>query len=971
MDYREMLKEENQAVRERLELSLERLKEITTETIPSPWEDYFKRTASFCLETAALLASEGELTLEEEQERNHRLYQDILPENYDRSFANPDYSAAVLGKEMGPLLAFLYTELRAEIVYGFERRLVCQTVLNELFLEVYSLFVQAWEEGADCPKEQQVKDALYWYVSDYTDLFLPWRIREGLDPSLSFAADIIMESDLTDLRYLYRFGEYISESELKIAAFLNGLAQETIDKMADTYTEGFRRGFEVMGRDLSVKKTVVVEYELGYERMIRKAVENFRAMGLEPIFCRNAVESLNRRPNARRGYYSSSPNRQYDYDHRYDSALYMGNAFKERKLSVLKVAYESMKELAGVLAGPAVVETFGEEEFTPVNRENALTLNPHQQELALAYANESRQVINQYVPGDETSFTIIAFPRPEIGPQFPEIFSETIEVNTLDYEKYKEIQQRIIEALDRAQTVRVTGRDGNETDMRIRLHTLKDVTKETNFENCVADVNIPLGEVFTSPLLTGTEGLLHVKEVYVEGYRFKNLRMRFEDGKVSEFSCDNFPDDPNQGKELVRQVIMRGHSWLPLGEFAIGTNTRAYAMGRKYQIESCLPILIAEKTGPHFAVGDTCYSFAEDSPMYNPDGREVIARDNEISLLRNEDISKAYFSCHTDITIPYSELGDILAVDENGNSVKILEAGRFVLEGTEELNLPLEETSAGDCAPEDTGNQDGIGEKELLVVSFGTSYHDSRRRTIGAIEQTLKEENGEYSTRRSFTSQMILNVLKTRDGIEIDNVEEALDRAVRNGVRTLVIQPTHLMDGLEYMDLVREAESRRHFFEKMAIGEPLLTSEEDFVRVISAMTGLLGEYDDGETALCLMGHGTEAEANRVYEKLQQMLAERGYEHYYVGTVEAEPDLQAVVEAVKEKHYRRVVLIPLMIVAGDHANNDMAGDEEGSWKKTFRDLGYEVVCLIQGLGELEEIRRIFADHVRDAMKRLEE
>ncbi|MFR2779478.1 MAG: aminopeptidase [Clostridium sp.] len=696
MDYRILLREENEAVRERLELSLDRIRSIKEEDARLPYGLYFKRTAGFLGMIRELLTARGigekelpesweKLSLEEFSDWNHRLYEDILPENYGESFANPDYAADCLGKEFGPLLSFLYTELRGCIVYAFEMRLEYIAILCETFLEVYNLFTQAWEEENETPREQAVRDALYWYVSDYVDLHLPWRIREGLDPALSFAADIIMDSDLTDLRYLYQYGEYVSDSERRLAAFMASLPEETIEKMAHTYTEGYRRGFEVMGRDLSKKKTVVVEYQLGFERMIRRAVEQFRSLGLEPVCYRAAVESLNRRSNGKRGYYGTSANRQYDYDHRYDSALYMGNAFKERKLSILKTAYEEYKDLAAMCAGPAVVETFGEEEFEPVNKKTAFSLNDHQQELTLSYATASRQIVNQYMPGDETSFTIIAFPRPEIGPDFEEIFKETIRINTLDYDTYQKIQQTLIDALDQAEYVRITGREGNETDLTVHLHTLNNPSRETNFENCVSDVNIPLGEVFTSPVLEGTKGLLHVKEVYVREYLFKDLRLEFEDGRVTEFSCGNF----DSGKELVKQVILNGHSWLPLGEFAIGTNTAAYAMAKKYNIGSKLPILIAEKTGPHFAVGDTCYSFAEDSPMYNPDGKEVIARDNEISLLRKEDMSRAYFSCHTDITIPYNELGDITAVKADGSEILLIQAGQFVLPGTEELNRAL------------------------------------------------------------------------------------------------------------------------------------------------------------------------------------------------------------------------------------------------------------------------------------------
>lgn len=696
MDYRILLRKENEAVRERLELSLDRIQSVKEEDDRLPYGLYFKRTAGFLGMIRELLTARGiweeelpkswrDLSLEELSGWNYGLYEDILPENYGESFANPDYAAGCLGEEFGPLLSFLYTELRGCIVYAFEMRLEYIAILCETFLEVYNLFTQAWEEGNETPREQAVRDVLYWYVSDYADLHLPWRIREGLDPALSFAADIIMNSDLTDLRYLYQYGEYVSDSERKLAAFMASLPEETIEKMAHTYTEGYRRGFEVMGRDLSKKKTVVVEYQLGFERMIRRAVEQFRSLGLEPVCYRAAVESLNRRSNGKRGYYGTSANRQYDYDHRYDSALYMGNAFKERKLSILKTAYEEYKDLAAMCAGPALVETFGEEEFEPVNKKTAFSLNDHQQELTLSYATASRQIVNQYMPGDETSFTIIAFPRPEIGPDFEEIFKETIRINTLDYDTYQKIQQTLIDALDQAEYVRITGREGNETDLTVHLHTLNNPSRETNFENCVSDVNIPLGEVFTSPVLEGTKGLLHVKEVYVREYLFKDLRLEFEDGRVTEFSCGNF----DSGKELVKQVILNGHSWLPLGEFAIGTNTAAYAMAKKYNIGSKLPILIAEKTGPHFAVGDTCYSFAEDSPMYNPDGKEVIARDNEISLLRKEDMSRAYFSCHTDITIPYNELGDITAVKADGSEILLIQAGQFVLPGTEELNRAL------------------------------------------------------------------------------------------------------------------------------------------------------------------------------------------------------------------------------------------------------------------------------------------
>ena len=263
-------------------------------------------------------------------------------------------------------------------------------------------------------------------------------------------------------------------------------------------------------------------------------------------------------------------------------------------------------------------------------------------------------------------------------------------------------------------------------------------------------------------------------------------------------------------------------------------------------------------------------------------------------------------------------------------------------------------------------NQDGIGEKELLAVSFGTSYLDSCRRTIGAIEDALERAFPGYDLRRSFTSQMIINHIQRRDGISIDNVTQALDRAVSNGVKNLVIQPTHIMDGFEYQKLVKQAARYQDAFLSLSIGTPLLTSDEDFRIVADALTASVAAYDDEKTAICFMGHGTEAAANEVYEKMQKKLTDSGRDNYFIGTVEAVPTVEKVLSLVKAGNYKRVLLRPMMIVAGDHANNDMAGEEEGSWKRIFESAGYEVVCQVHGLGELEAIQNLFVKHAKAAI-----
>ena len=277
------------------------------------------------------------------------------------------------------------------------------------------------------------------------------------------------------------------------------------------------------------------------------------------------------------------------------------------------------------------------------------------------------------------------------------------------------------------------------------------------------------------------------------------------------------------------------------------------------------------------------------------------------------------------------------------------------------------EEDTGDASLDHIRNEDGIGEKELLVVSFGTSYNDSRRKTIGAIEDALDEALDDYSVRRAFTSDIIIHHISERDGYLIDDVKTALDRAIDNGVKDLVVQTTHLMNGFEYTDLYDEIAEYSDAFESVRIGEPLLSSEEDKEAVREILVDWTKEYDDGKTAIVFMGHGTEAESNEVYREMQNLFTDGGYENYFVGTVEAEPSLEDVIGMVESGDYERVVLEPMMVVAGDHANNDMAGDEDDSWKSVFEAKGYEVVCELRGLGENEKIRELYIQHAKDAME----
>ena len=259
----------------------------------------------------------------------------------------------------------------------------------------------------------------------------------------------------------------------------------------------------------------------------------------------------------------------------------------------------------------------------------------------------------------------------------------------------------------------------------------------------------------------------------------------------------------------------------------------------------------------------------------------------------------------------------------------------------------------------------------ILVVSFGTSYNDSRHITIGAIEDAIRETYPDYDVRRAFTAQIIIDKLAERDGIVIDNFEQAMDKLVEEGVQKVVVQPTHLMAGYEYTDVLNSLQQNyADKFDAIVLGDPLLTSDEDYSAVVEAICDATAAYDDGQTAVCFMGHGTEADSNEDYTHLQQVLTDAGHTSYFVGTVEATPTFDDVVEAAQAAGFTRAVLRPLMVVAGDHANNDMADTEDpDSFASKFIAAGFEVECVVEGLGQLVAIDDIYVRHVADAIAQL--
>ena len=745
---------------ERFRLALERIREMETEEETDPaYVPYFRDAAGWVLlllEHRRMLedGTFETMPLEKLAAANRALYKDILPEYYDRSWANPVYAVSVFGEENGRTLSALFYELRCMISQIYEGDAERFLIRMELLLEIYCAFTACYEEykrekadqraqaeqksfadikeknlqmgcfsettetakenSADeavtsledpvqntekspVPPAESIRGKIGRFLEDYAEEETLVRVRRSLVGG-SISEKIVSDYDRTGRRSLYRYGAFVSDNETDVFDYIESLDEELVAKMADTWTEGFRIGFEVTGKDLSIRRRCSILSHLGFERVTRRAVKNLEAIGLHAVIPAMEADLFTQHLGRGGGSVSTtSPNPQYTYDHREDLALFFNDVLRGRRIKALQDAYKELEAETVLYAGPLVLETFGEVPFSPEMHAECPRFTRSQQGKISRFRRQADLLYDKAVIGKERSFTIISFPVPEIvrgyadgslKASFDEIFRAVIRINTLDYMTYRNVQAQIISTLDTAQYIHVLGTGGNRTDLTVRLQTPQDPARQTIFENCVADVNIPVGEVFTTPELSGTRGLLHVTRVYLQGLLFRDLEIRFEDGRVVDYRCGGFPTE-KEGRAYIEENILFHHDTLPMGECAIGTNTTACAEAVRLGILERLPILIAEKTGPHFAVGDTCYSHEEENRVFNPDGKEIFAKENEYSRMRDTDPEKAYFGCHTDITIPYEEVGLLEAVRADGTCVPVIRDGLFVLPGTGMLNDPL------------------------------------------------------------------------------------------------------------------------------------------------------------------------------------------------------------------------------------------------------------------------------------------
>lgn len=640
------------------------------------WGKFFASAKNLILTGAdfySMIEQDQTLTsfsLEQLQKLNNKYHSELLPgaDGYEQCFANPDYAIATCGLKEGQILSTLYTHFRQYISLVRTDNYYEMNAQNELFL----VLCEMWQSGtATCDNILTVFRNSLVETMKFSRLFAMWRRYSS---NFKVFKNIIETSDFADARYLYRTGLYVRPETLEMAKFMASYPENELKEIAGQHVKAYLLSFERKKQDYRSKKTATVVYPMGMEKLALYTCQALEKAGLSPLL---------EEPRTR------AANEQYIYDTRFSNALYLDQSFAEKIIEHGIDAQNNVAELLNQHSGAVVVWLFGEMPFVPEQKKSALTLNDDQDLLQKKIQGELTRNLYKHSPREQTSFSIISFPSTEIGKDFKEIFKSTLELNSMDGERFAEIQQHMIDILDKSQYVHVKGVKGNDTDIRVQLQKINDPEKETLFENCVADVNIPVGEVFTSPKLKGTDGVLHVADIYLWNLRYYNLRIEFKDGMITDYSCSNFADK-EESRKYVFDNLLKPNKTLPIGEFAIGTNTKAYRMARKYDIAHLLPILIIEKMGPHFAIGDTCYAHEEDSPHHALiTNKLIIATGNEKSDLRKTDPSQAYTYTHTDITLPYDMLAEISAVMPDGTRVPIIKDGLFAVPGTEELNEPL------------------------------------------------------------------------------------------------------------------------------------------------------------------------------------------------------------------------------------------------------------------------------------------
>ncbi len=600
----------------------------------------------------------------EELRRINDFWFEDLQKGYENSPASPSFAANAFGIDIGRFLSSFAWQIQSSMEQA--------ALGNWIAIERLEMIWKTLNGNSSDSAPEILRD--FWREPD--PISLEHFLRQTFDPSWTVVRDIALTTGADDPSCLYRYGLRVESAQLNVFDFIYKLSTGELKDISNTFAEAYLEGLEEDDKLKYGRRTVTLFLPMGYERLIPFLENSFGERNLKPHFAR-----MKRTP----------VNRQANYDHRFRYGLYLDDNSMKSFIDTGREVLRNQLPVLNSFSGNAMISLFGKQPFTPVPKPEAVKPDDTVTALFGRMMNLETALRNEYLPIEQCSFCMMAFPSPEIEGDFQAIFRDTVKVNTLSNAEYRPIQKTIIDAMDGADHVVITGAPGNDTDLRVCIHPVNDPASETAFENCVSSVNVPLGEVFTSPVLKGTSGILHVEEAFIRGLKYENIRLAFQDGYLTEWSCSNF-EDTDKCRKYVFENLIYPHETLPLGEFAIGTNTLAYAMAVRHGIMGVLPVLILEKMGPHFAIGDTCYSHQEDVDHFDKlTGKKLIAVDNDKSALRHTDPDNAYTNTHTDVTLPYTSLDSVTAVFSDGRKIDILKGGRFALPGTEVLNEPLED----------------------------------------------------------------------------------------------------------------------------------------------------------------------------------------------------------------------------------------------------------------------------------------
>jgi len=609
--------------------------------------------------------SSADLTHEINKNLNDELYKEL--DDYEESYGHIDAFKGIVESDVSSLLSAVYYDLRklVPLVFMSDKRIF--PILNQTEL---------------------LLNELNDNVSSYDDMLIVYRNYKLaiLEPILDLKVSMdlnhhqnkaILFGGLSNLDYLYQYGLPVCDTDLELASFISSYDDKSLEKIAETIVKAFLHGFVSQSRDRRNRSCIKMTYVMGQELIAKKVVEKFQDMNIYPnLFMVSGHQKY----------------LQYDYDHQYDLGLILDETYMSYYKETVETVYLKHEKMLRNVCGYIGIGSFGHISEPPVVNPNAVVLNNSQKILFKHLHMHYKITEDQYIKPSDISFCKITFPNPSIKGNFNEIFDDFVSINTMTSDIYEKYQQIIIDELDKGKFVHCKGGRGNQTDIVVALGPLKDSLNQTNFMNCGGDLNIPHGEVFTTPLLKGTHGILHFKQIFLKGYHYTDLKLKFKDGIVVDYTCNNFKTD-EENRQYINNTLLNGNERVPMGEFAIGTNTLAYAIVKKHGIIEELPILLVEKMGPHFAIGDPCYAFGEDEKVFNLlDGKEIIAKENEITKTRNFNVSDAYVGMHTDMTIPYEDIYELRIVDD-ACDITLIKDGLFTLSTLEVLNEPLKEVT--------------------------------------------------------------------------------------------------------------------------------------------------------------------------------------------------------------------------------------------------------------------------------------